>query len=106
MIYNTNASGTPVPRGSFSFFKKRFFEEISENFDMGEKYSKVLLDRTDQIDTPTDMNGTRDWNTIARNLNVMFQEKGMRDLAVKLSTDYRVSQYMVEGERGFMKKVF
>ena len=46
------------------------------------------------------------WNTIARNLNVMFQEKGIRDLAVKLSKNYRVSKYMVEGERGFMSKVF
>ena len=84
----------------------QFFEDVADSFDMGEKYSKVLLDRTDKVDTPTDMNGTRDWNTIARNLNVMFQEKGIRDLGVKLSTDYRVSKYMVEGERGFMIKVF
>ena len=52
------------------------------------------------------MEGTRDWNTIARNLNVIFQEKGIRDLILKLSTDYRISKYMVEGERGFMTKVF
>ena len=73
---------------------------------MGEKYSKVLLNRKDKVDTPIDMDGTRDWNTIARNLNVIFQEKGIRDLILKLSTDYRVSKYMVEGERGFMAKVF
>ena len=72
---------------------------------MGEKYSKVLLDRTDKTDTPTDITGTADWNTIARNLNVMFEEKGIRDLAVKLSKQYRMSKYMVEGERGFMSKV-
>ena len=106
MIYNTNATGTPVPRGSFSFFKREFFESVTGTFDMGEKYSKVLLNRKDKVDTPTDMEGTRDWNTIARNLNVIFQEKGIRDLILKLSTDYRVSKYMVEGERGFMTKVF
>ena len=106
MIYNTNANGTPVPRGSFSFFKREFFESVTGTFDMGEKYSKVLLNRKDKVDTPTDMEGTRDWNTIARNLNVIFQEKGIRDLILKLSTDYRVSKYMVEGERGFMTKVF
>ena len=105
MVYNTNADRSPVPRGSFSFFKQRFFDKVANRFDMGEKYSKVLLDRTDKIDTPTSITGTADWNTIARNLNVMFQEKGIRDLAVKLGKQYRMSKYMVEGERGFMSKV-
>ena len=105
MVYNTNADRSPVPRGSFYFFKQRFFDKVANRFDMGEKYSKVLLDRTDKIDTPTSITGTADWNTIARYLNVMFQEKGIRDLAVKLGKQYRMSKYMVEGERGFMSKV-
>jgi hypothetical protein len=101
MIYNTNAPGTPVPRGSFAFFKKDFFSSIIQ-FDM----SNVSLDRTGMTDSFTNLSGTGDWNHIARNLYNNIKNKNIADKIVKLSDNYRFSKYMAEGERGVMTKIF
>ena len=101
MIYNTNAPRTPVPRGSFAFFKKDFFSIITK-FDM----SNVSLDRTGMTDSFNNLSGTGDWNHIARNLNSNIKDNNISNRIVKLSGDYRFSKYMAEGERGVMTKIF
>lgn len=102
MVYNTNAPRTTVPRGSFSFFKQAFFTDIINKFDM----SKVTLDRVGETTTPTRMNGVSDWNAITRTFNSIIQERGLQDKVIKLSSHYRHSPYMIEGERGMITKVF
>ena len=68
----------------FLFSNRSFLIGLQIDLTWEKKYSKVLLDRTDKIDTPTDMSGTADWNTIARNLNVMFSRKGNKRFSRKV----------------------
>ena len=79
--------------------KKQFFKEVISEFDM----SNVGLDRTGIINSDHRIG---DWNSIARNLNRIIEEKNIRHRILKLSAHYRLSDYLIEGERGFLSKVF
>ena len=46
------------------------------------------------------------WNNITRFLDNIVDKKGIGNKIVKLSTEYRTSQYIIEAERGFITKVF
>ena len=69
MIYNTNADGTTVPRGSFAFFKKEFFDIIDTlDFQSNQVY-KIDYNRSGKTDSPESMSTLRSWNNITRFLN-------------------------------------
>ena len=106
MIFNTSAPNTTVPRGSFAFFKREFFD-IVETFDFqSDDAYKIDYNRLGKVDSPDNMSTLGTWNNITRFLNNIVDRKGITDKIVKLSTGYRTSQYIVEAERGFMTKIF
>jgi len=106
MIFNTSASGTTVPRGSFAFFKREFFD-IIETFDFESDVTyKIDYSRINKVNSPTTMGALGSWNNITRFLDNIVDKRGIGNKIVKLSTEYRTSQYIIEAERGFITKVF
>tara|TARA_R110000851_G_scaffold17832_2_gene56311 strand:- start:1828 stop:2619 length:792 start_codon:yes stop_codon:yes gene_type:complete len=102
MLFNSNAPGSITPRGSFAFFKKEFFKEFGN---LEYTVDGIGLDRTDKVDTPTSSRVLKEWNTTTRMLMRKFIDKGMIDRIFKLSDRYRISNYMIEAERGMMTPI-
>jgi len=106
MIFNSSSPGTTVPRGSFAFFKSEFFDTVENfNFQSDDAY-RIDYNRSGETKSPENISELRSWNNITRFLNNIVDVKGIGNKILKLSTEYRTSKYLVEGERGFMTKVF
>lgn len=102
MLFNSNAPGSITPRGSFAFFKKEFFKEFGN---LQYTVDSIKLDRTDKVNTPTNSSVLKEWNATTRMLMRQFIDKDMLDRIFKLSDEYRVSDYMIEAERGLMTPI-
>lgn len=96
----TNSPGTPWGhlRGSFEFFKPKVLEKLGWKFDMG----LVTLNREGQFNTTGDLIELNDWNNTVPPL-MDFVKKNKVKIAF-LSPCYRVSAYVIEGERGYISK--
>ena len=57
------------------------------------------------MDSPTSSSVLKEWNTTTRMLMRQFLDKNMLDRIFKLSKDYRISEYMIEAERGLMTPI-
>ena len=44
------------------------------------------------------------WNTVGTNLQEFIQDNGFMSTSFRLSPYYRISKYMIEGERGLISK--
>ena len=85
-----------------TFFKKEFFKEFGN---LQYTVDSIKLDRTDKVNTPTNSSVLKEWNTTTRMLMRQFIDKDMLDRIFKLSDEYRVSDYMIEAERGLMTPI-
>lgn len=96
----TNSVGVPAGslRGSFEFFKKEMLEIMGGKFDLTE----TTLDRTGKKDNPSDWGELYDWNTTVYPLTNLLTEKELWDKVIVLSSQYRVSIFCIEGERGLI----
>ena len=83
-------------------FKKEFFKEFGN---LQYTVDSIKLDRTDKVNTPTNSSVLKEWNTTTRMLMRQFIDKDMLDRIFKLSDEYRVSDYMIEAERGLMTPI-
>lgn len=96
----SNSCGAPAGwlRGSCEFFKPSLLDKIGGKFDL----SLVNLNRTDKLYGSQDIAELSDWNnTVVPLMNFIRSN----DIKVKyLSNFYRVSEYCLEGERGFISK--
>jgi hypothetical protein len=96
----SNSCGAPAGwlRGSCEFFKPSILNKIGGKFDL----SLVYLNRTNKFYGSQDIDELSDWNnTVVPLMNFIKSN----DIKVKyLSNFYRVSQYCLEGERGFISK--
>lgn len=93
-----NSTGMPfgMVRGSCEFFKPKFMERIGWKFDL----SEVTLDRSGHNTVSEDRNELYDWNSTVYPLMKTIEEQGVP--VAYLSPAYRVSGFVIEGERGYI----
>lgn len=85
-------------RGSFEFWKREMLDLLGGHIDLGE----LTLTREGKVDTPVGMNGITAWNATCVPLRQMMAREGMAKRIAYLSPYYRISPWVIEGERGFM----
>lgn len=85
-------------RGSFEFWKPELLQMLGGRIDLGE----VRLTREGHTDTPTGLDALSAWNNTAVPLRDFMVRKGLTGRIHYLSPHYRVSPFVVEGERGFL----
>lgn len=96
----TNSPGAPTGslRGSFEFFKPKVLDIMGGKFDL----SWITLDRTGKTDNQEGLEGLNDWNNIVFPFAKLIEDNKLK-VAI-MSPCYRVSAYVIEGERGFISK--
>jgi hypothetical protein len=96
----SNSCGAPSGwlRGSCEFFKPSLLNKIGGKFDL----SLVKLNRTDKLYGSQDIAELSDWNNTVVPLMNFIRNNNIK--VRYLSNFYRVSQYCLEGERGFISK--
>lgn len=87
-------------RGSFEFIKSEVLDILGGKFDL----STITKTREGKVDSGN-FKTLNNWNMITEPLISVFNKKGMRNKIVALSKNYRVSDYCIEGERGFISSV-
>jgi len=85
---------TAYVRGSFEFWKREMLDLLGGHIDLG----KVAFTREGKTNT-ADVTA---WNSTCRPLRRMMAHKNMADQIAYLSPYYRISKWVIEGERGFM----
>jgi hypothetical protein len=83
-------------RGSCEFFKQSFLKKIGGKFDL----SEVTLSRVGETTVSEDRNELYDWNATLYPLMRFINENNIK--VGYLSPAYRVSGYVIEGERGYI----
>lgn len=99
-IANSVVPGRKTARGSFSLWSRRLLEQLGGEFSM----KNVEVTRKGRLDNPTD-HWTLDWNTVGTNFQNFIQDSGLQKTSFRLSENYRVSKYMIEGERGLISNM-
>lgn len=96
----TNTVGVPAGslRGSFEFFKKEMMDIMGGKFDL----SQTILDRTGENDNPANWTDLYDWNTTVYPLANLLSKEKLWERVITFSPIYRVSLFVVEGERGLI----
>jgi len=94
----SNSDGMPSGwiRGSCEFFKRSFLEKIGGKFDL----SKTTLTREGKTTTTEDVHELYDWNTTVEPLMKFIEDNKI--MVGYLSPSYRVSMFVIEGERGYI----
>ena len=64
----------------------------------------VKVIRSGLSDTPSS-HWSLDWNVVGINLQHFIQDNNFMDTTFRLSPYYRVSKYMIEGERGLVSNM-
>jgi hypothetical protein len=99
-IANSAVGNRKTARGSFSVWSRKFLDAIGGTFPM----EGVALTREGKADTPNGHLEIADWNMVGHNLQRFVEEKGYMETTYRLSKYYRISRYMIEGERGLISK--
>lgn len=96
----TNSVGVPHGsiRGSFEFFKREMLDKLGGKFDL----SQTTLDRTGKNDNPDNWGELFDWNTTVYPLTDFMIENNLESKVIVFSSQYRVSIFCIEGERGLI----
>lgn len=94
-----NSCGDPKGwiRGSCEFFKPSLLDKIGGKFDL----SGVTLDRVGQTDSPNNFYSLDNWNQTVFPLMKFIHENNIQ--VAYMSNIYRHSDFVIEGERGFIK---
>jgi hypothetical protein len=92
-----------IPRGSFNVFKK----EILLEKDLFLKFDNVTLNREHCINSPDPENlgELADWNNVCRNFGQYMIDKNICEKSYRLSPVRRVSRYLLECQRGFLRNL-
>jgi hypothetical protein len=97
-IANSPVGNRKTARGSFSIWSKRLLQSMNGQFPM----HNVKLNRTGMIDTPDGHDKLADWNMVGRNFQDHVEQNGFMESTYRLSNTYRISDYMIEAERGLI----
>jgi hypothetical protein len=85
-------------RGSFEFWKPELLEMLGGRIDLG----NVSLTREGKTDTPQGLHALSAWNDTGVPLRDFLVQRGLTNRIQYLSPYYRVSPWVIEGERGFL----
>ncbi len=85
-------------RGSFEFWTRELLDMLGGRIPIPD----MKLDRTGLTDTPKDFEALMEWNAIGDPLRRFFVDNKLVDRVQYLSDFYRVSEYVIEGERGLI----
>lgn len=96
-IANSAVGNRNTARGSFSIWSKKLIDNMGGKFPM----NNVTYKRNGLTTTPTD-HYELDWNIVGTNFQEYIQENNFMNTTFRLSPYYRVSKYMIEGERGLI----
>ena len=88
-------------RGSFEFIRTELFEMMGGKFDM----SGVTLKREGEVFSPASFKSINNWNMVTVPFRRFLDEHGLASKIEPLSDTYRVSNYCIEGERGFISSI-
>ncbi len=94
------SAGIPLgyARGSFEIFRPELIRMVGGRLPLGD----TGLDRTGKTDTPDGMEALSPWNALGEPLRQFMNARGLE--VGYLSEYYRVSQWAIEGERGFLHR--
>jgi hypothetical protein len=96
-IANSAVGSRNTARGSFSIWSKKLLDEMGGLFPM----DNVTFKRNGLINTPKN-HMDLDWNIVGTNFQNFIQDNNFMDTTFRLSPYYRVSKYLIEGERGLI----
>jgi len=99
-IANSAVLKRKTARGSFSIWSKNLIDKLGGKFPM----DNVKVIRSGLNDTPAN-HWALDWNSVGINLQHFIQDNDFMDTTFRLSPYYRVSKYMIEGERGLVSNM-
>jgi len=85
-------------RGSFEFWKPELLDMLGGQIDLG----PISLTREGQIDTPAGLDALAAWNNTGVPLREFLVRRGLAGRVAYLSEFYRISPWVIEGERGFL----
>lgn len=85
-------------RGSFEFWHRDMLELLGGRIDVG----KLELTRVGLTDTPKDRGTLQAWNAAGKPVRDFIIENDLISYVAGLSPYYRVSRWVIEGERGFL----
>lgn len=91
-----------TPRGSFSFYKKELIDKLPNNkFNMYENGGYGIVNREGKTNS-VGYHGIKAWNTHAGTFRNALYDLNLVEYTRWLSNTKRVSNYCIEGERGFI----
>jgi hypothetical protein len=85
-------------RGSFEFWKPELLDMLGGRINLGD----LKLTREGLTDSPQDRAVLQTWNDTCWPLRHFMVDNGLSDRIARLSPHYRVSRWIIEGERGFL----
>ncbi len=100
MLANGRYPESPVGyvRGSFEFWRRELLDLLGGKIPMPE----LSLTREGLTDSPKDFTTLMPWNAIGDPLRKFLVERKLTDRVAFLSSHYRVSEYVIECERGLI----
>lgn len=88
-------------RGSFEFYKKEILDMLGGKFDL----SSVTLTREGKFFAGQSLKILNNWNMSVVPLRRFLDKHRLASKMKSLSNTYRVSDYCIEGERGFINSI-
>lgn len=100
LLSNGRYSSAPrgYARGSFEVWTKELLEQLGGKIDLG----PISLTREGKTDSPEGLDALAAWNNTCVPLRDFMLEQEETDTVEYLSPYYRVSPWLIEGERGFL----
>lgn len=94
-------AGEGYVRGSFEFWKREMLDLIGGRIDVG----AMGLTRVGKTDTPVGMDALASWNEMNTPLRNFMVERGIANRVSAISPYYRISPWVIEGERGVLNSM-
>jgi hypothetical protein len=85
-------------RGSFEFWRREMLDMLGGKIPLGD----VGLTRVGKTDTPEGLDALSEWNATCDPLRRFMVDQKLTDRITYLSQHYRVSPWVIEGERGLL----
>ena len=102
VISNAVQNGRQMIRGSFEFFKPEFIELMGGQFPLTAAALELSKNKKNDVKSPADFMAIDDWNDQCVLIMDFINENKLYDRFSFLSPFYRVSNYVIEGERGYI----
>lgn len=87
-------------RGSFAFWSREMLDILGGHIDLG----KLPFTRVDRVDTPEGMKALSPWNKTSIPLRRFLSDNHLIERIAYLSPYYRISDWVIECERGFLNQ--